>query len=101
MVALVQVLISIMLIPVAFAAPSVNVGGLTSNHSKSDPTRQLKVSPDGSVEEGLISNVDQETVARNLAFVEMPMCTVVIAVRQHLVCVIPPRLLPSRFSSTR
>ncbi|KAH6566639.1 hypothetical protein BASA50_010745 [Batrachochytrium salamandrivorans] len=71
MVALVQVLISIMLIPVAFAAPSVNVGGLTSNHSKSDPNRRLKVSPDGSVEEEPDSVVNREAVARIMASVEL------------------------------
>ncbi|KAH6599525.1 hypothetical protein BASA61_002525 [Batrachochytrium salamandrivorans] len=47
MVALVQVLIAVMLIPVSFAAPSVRIGYSAPDPPKKDPTRQLKVSTNG------------------------------------------------------
>ncbi|KAH6597173.1 hypothetical protein BASA61_003211 [Batrachochytrium salamandrivorans] len=109
MVALVQVLIAVMLIPVSFAAPSARIGYLAPDPPKKDPTRQLKVSTNGRcgkkagsrcVAEGLISDVDQKTVARNMASVGIRTSIVALAVRNFLVCVIPSRLLYNRFSST-
>ncbi|KAH9268520.1 hypothetical protein BASA84_000124 [Batrachochytrium salamandrivorans] len=137
MVALVQTLIAVMLIPVAFAAPASSIRDSTPT-SKAPAAAattglavNLTVSTDSkcgkkagskcgegnccsqydfcgttcrsiaSVAEGLISNVDQKPVARNMASVELRKRTVALTVSRHLVCVIPPRLLYSRLCRTR
>ncbi|KAH9251719.1 hypothetical protein BASA81_010389 [Batrachochytrium salamandrivorans] len=53
------------------------------------------------VEGGLGLDVGQTNVAHQLASVELRKSIVALAVSRHLVCVIPSRLLYSRFSRTR
>ncbi|KAH9252437.1 hypothetical protein BASA81_009638 [Batrachochytrium salamandrivorans] len=98
MVALVQTLIAVMLIPVAFAAPAANgttpaSASKVSTASRTGHYGHLKVSVDGRCGKKAGSNVGKEAVARNLTFVELQKSTVTLAVSQPLVPVIPPCLL--------
>ncbi|KAH9268364.1 hypothetical protein BASA84_000278 [Batrachochytrium salamandrivorans] len=99
MVALVQTLIAVMLIPVAFAAPASSI--MDSTPTSKAPAAaattglavNLTVSTDSRCGKKAGSKCGEGTVARSMTSVELRKTTVALDVSQHLVYVIPPRLL--------